>query len=154
MQNFKLLTLRIPSESHQDLKLLSAVTKRSMTDLFLEMIEDYKSKVMNDSQFTMFIEQKFGETSDELSSVQKKIEQQKSRAIKKQEIIEQIVQMRRKQKMTYDEIAKALENKGISTITGKGSWQRGTVFKLYNEWEKKHGKVAEFLEQESKWALS
>ena len=43
--------------------------------------------------------------------------------------------MRRKQEMTYDEIANALENKGISTITGKGSWQRGTVFKLYNEWK-------------------
>jgi len=135
MESYKLLTIRIPEESHQDLKLISVITQRSMTDLILEMIAEYKTQFIQSESGQNLLNQKLGSQQQE-SRLEEHIRDKRAKAEHKQKMMGYIADLR-SDEMTFEDIAQTLQSKAIPTITGKGTWQRGTVYKLYKEWERR-----------------
>jgi hypothetical protein len=133
MEGKRTLTIRIQERAHRDLKIISAMTGRTMGDLIEEMIIRRKREMFGDEGWSDDVRELFDQKNSETKQSERALEIREERANYKHEIMEFIGNLRDDEKLTFDEIASKLTIEGYRTLTGKGSWQGGSVYKLYKK---------------------
>jgi predicted DNA-binding protein len=118
MENWKQLTLRIPEEIHSKLKIIAAIKKKPMRDLVVEMIEEYDQRYKNDNQYAKFFDH----------AAINKVEMEPSQKIDKEHQAYEYIYNLRNTGCSYRQIADALNNDNIPTLSGRGKWHAQTVY--------------------------
>lgn len=123
MGKFMSITLKLPENIHTKLKVASALTNKSMTQIIVEFVE--KMKV---------------QTPDFMQSVEikKTVSTKRAQTTKKPQVpndeLKEIILGLRDGGLSQGDIAKKLEADGIATARG-GRWNRGTVAKMILRWD-------------------
>ena len=117
------ITIKVSPDIQKKFKLASLVSGKSMTDMFTNWIEDMEIKIP-----------------DSLISSGKQIKPKKTikpETVKgnEAEIQKTIFQYKDVSKLSYQAIADKLNGDSISTLSGKGIWNKSTVRKQYLKWK-------------------
>jgi len=112
------LSLKVPQEIHQKLKVISALSGKSMSQIIIDFVIRQKITIPEFDEKTINIkpERKKTITTDE-------------------EAIKATITTCRDKGMSYQQISDKLEADGVSTLSGKGSWNKSTVAKLVKKWK-------------------
>jgi hypothetical protein len=114
------LTLRIPPDVHKKLKILSVVSGKTMTDEIIQMIEKVNLKVPDFSKPAKKKVAPRGEVSTE-------------------EDIRPIVMDMKAEGLSLQKICDHLNDKGLPTVTGHGTWGKGSLQRMILRWEAQGG---------------
>lgn len=111
-KNVTSLTLKIPPGVHKKLKIIAAVSGKTMTEEIVSLIEGVKINIPD---------------------LDSKPLKKASHLLPDKEEIKKMVLSWKDSGVTYEAIAKRLEDDGYSTLSGRGSWSKGTVANLLRE---------------------
>jgi hypothetical protein len=114
------VTLRVPPEIHQKLKVISALRNVSMTDIVVDVVD--KMKVSTPA---------FMEPGGK-KPAKKKVPKRKGSS---EETIKPLVMDMKAQGLSLQKICDALKDKGLLTKTGLTTWKKGTVTRMIQRWE-------------------
>ena len=127
-KNEKSLTLKLPAETHHKLKMIAASNNKSMTDVIIDFVDNTNIKIPS---FMVG-----GKKS--VANANKPVKF----AADKEEIKKSILAWRA-EKVPYEEITKRLIEQGTPTMSGRGSWKKGSVQRFYKKWTKADNSDAE-----------
>ncbi len=130
MDNKKQHLVRIHDDAHRELKIISAITRRSMGDLIEEMIFRYKDELTGGEDWGKEAFDLVAKREQAIEHAKGASNRRKERAEYKRQILEIICKLR-DEGLTFEEIASRLNTDKYQTLTGKSSWQAGTVNKMY-----------------------
>jgi len=151
MDSVRTQSVRIDEKTHHDLKIMAALTKRSMGELTREMVHLYKQELSGGKEWGDDARSIIAETEREVGKTKRAIERRKKKVAYKKEVMAIIGKLRDEEKLTYDEIAARLTVDEYQTPTGKDEWQTSTVHKYYKEHkDSKLPSVLEHIKQGAK----
>ena len=114
-RNVTSLTLKIPPGVHKKLKIIAAISGKTMTEEIISLIESVEMKMP-----TFSLEDK------------KSIKKESRLLPDKAEIMKMVLSWKG-EGMTYQAIAERLESEGYGTLSGRGSWVKGTVANMFRD---------------------
>jgi len=126
-EKMRQMTIKIPESAYLKLKVMGLMRKQSMTAVVLELIENCDRLMPSDP----VAEKRIYEALKNVWASTPKpaaVEQDKSRRL----LVSKIVKLR-KSGSTYQEIADALQNEEVPTLSGRGKWHKQAVHKLLRE---------------------
>jgi len=124
-KNEKSLTLKLPAETHHKLKMIAASNNKSMTDVIIDFVEKTNIKIPSF-----------------MVGGKKSVSNVTMLTADKEEIKKSILAWRA-ENVPYEEITKRLIEQGTPTMSGRGSWKKGSVQRFYKKWTKADNSDAE-----------
>ena len=117
-KNEKSLTLKLPAETHHKLKMIAASNNKSMTDVIIDFVDNTNIKIPSF-----------------MVGGKKSVSNVTMLTADKEEIKKSILAWRA-ENVPYEEITKRLIEQGTPTMSGRGSWKKGSVQRFYKKWTK------------------
>jgi hypothetical protein len=115
------VTLRVPPEIHQKLKVISALKNVSMTDIIVDVVDRMKVKTPG-----------FMEPGSQKPVVP-------TGRVSTEEEIRPIIMRLHAEGKSLQGICDALIAQGLPTVSGKGGWKKGSVTRMIQRWESDAG---------------
>jgi len=115
MEKYLSVTLKLPVDVHTKLKVMSALSNKSMTKLIIEWVEKQKVKA------PYFMEP---------GEIKKPVKV----AAVADDVLKETILKYKAEGMTLQSICDKLDADGISTARG-GSWNKGTLSNMLKRWE-------------------
>ena len=113
------VTLRVPPEIHQKLKVISALKIVSMTDIIVDVVDRMKVKTPG-----------FMEPGSQKPVVP-------TGRVSTEEEIRPIIMRLHAEGKSLQGICDELIALGLPTVSGKGGWKKGSVSRMIGRWEQK-----------------
>jgi|APSaa5957512622_1039677.scaffolds.fasta_scaffold04637_3 hypothetical protein len=120
MENISNLTLRVTPEVHQKLKIIAAIENRTMNQVVSEMVNRSRVRV------PAFV------TGGEKKKISRVLEKGPASDVDE---VKSILTTMRESGDSFKVIADHMTAEGIPTLSGRGSWNKGTVRNLLVKWE-------------------
>jgi len=112
------LTLRLPPEVHQKLKVMAALGNKSMTDVIIDMVGKVKLKT------PAFM--------DPVGAKKKAAPQGR---ISTEEEVKPIIMDLKGRGLSLQKICDELIAQGLPTMSGKGGWKKGSLSRMIQRWD-------------------
>jgi hypothetical protein len=136
MKDDKTKSIKIRFDTYADLKAMAAILNRPMIDLVGDMTARAKSELLQDVDG----EKGWANQAKEYFALVAERREQRENAVAKRESrkeylreIQTLVRKWRWEGVTFSEIAQRLKSKGFKTVTGKSTFSKSMLHKLYNE---------------------
>ena len=123
MEKFLSITLKLPESIHTKLKVASALSGKSMTQIIIDHVERLKVETPD-----------FMQPGEKKKTVKDEIK--KTVSADEEEIKKSILAWKA-DGVTYEAIADRFTEQGTPTMSGRGSWNKGTVSNLLKKWDEK-----------------
>ena len=125
MVEYVSVSIRLPVEIHTKLKLMSAVSSKPMNELIIKWVESQKVQIP-------------GYVKEDEPQRDKPAKHQKVQKpnVDEEEIKKSILAWKA-DGVTYEAIADRFTEQGTPTMSGRGSWNKGTVSNLLKKWDEK-----------------
>jgi hypothetical protein len=120
-KNEKSLTLKLPKETHHKLRMIAASNNKSMTDVIIDFVDNTN---INIPSFMVGGKK-------QVENVNKPV-----KFAADEEEIKKSVLSWRAEGMSYQQITDKLIEQGTPTMSGRGSWKRGSLMRFYKKWAK------------------
>ena len=116
MVEYVSVSIRLPVDIHQKLKLMSAVSSKPMNELIIKWVESQKVQIP-------------GYVEADKPAKRQKVQ---TSSADKDEIRKMLIALK-DDGATYTEMAEKLNDDGISTLSGKSLWSKSTVANMFRE---------------------
>ena len=120
MEKFLSITLKLPESIHTKLKVASALSGKSMTQIIIDHVERLKVETPD-----------FMQPGEKKKTVKDEIK--KTVSADEEEIKKSILAWK-EEGMSYQGIADRFAEQGTPTLSGRGGWNKGTVANLLRKW--------------------
>ena len=128
MEKFISMSVRLPVEIHQKFKIMSALASKPMNELIIAWVKSQKIKIPE------YIDGGSGPKGQKGGSSVARTENE--------EKLKGMILDLKAEGISYQGIADKLEAKGVPTVSGRGSWNKGSISNLLKKWGlKDEGKV-------------
>ena len=120
MEKFLSITLKLPESIHTKLKVASALSGKSMTQIIIDHVERLKVETPD-----------FMQPGEKKKTVKDEIK--KTVSADEEEIKKSILAWK-EEGVTYQGIADRFTEQGTPTLSGRGGWNKGSVSNLLKKW--------------------
>ena len=122
MVEYVSVSIRLPVEIHTKLKLMSAVSSKPMNELIIKWVESQKVQIPG------YVKE------DEPQRAKPAKRQKVQTSSADEEEIKRSVLAWKEEGLSYQAIADRFTEQGVSTVSGRGSWNKGSVSNLLKKW--------------------
>ena len=123
MEKFLSITLKLPESIHTKLKVASALSGKSMTQIIIDHVERLKVETPD-----------FMQPGEKKKTVKDEIK--KTVSADEEEIKKSILAWK-EEGMSYQGIADRFTEQGVPTMSGRGGWNKGSISNLLKKWGEK-----------------
>ena len=125
MENLVNLSFKVPEEIHKKLKVISALSGKSMSDIIVDFVISQKISIPNFDNIGKKTKSRKTKTTKPKSNINPDYD--------KEAVKEKILSLNAAGSNPAD-IARTLEAEGILTATGLSEWNRGTISNMIKGW--------------------
>ena len=125
MENLVNLSFKVPEEIHKKLKVISALSGKSMSDIIVDFVISQKISIPNFDNIGKKTKSRKTKTTKTKSNINPDYD--------KEAVKEKILSLNAAGSNPAD-IARTLEAEGILTATGLSEWNRGTISNMIKGW--------------------